>query len=217
MNRKTKLSAFFGVVVLPLSVVACASDQPNKAELNSYQPTEHTVTFDKNTELASRDGMYIYENGPGIEDDVEISLGTISSYDPDYKGRSTPHYIGKCDGNDSFLFFYDLQVGEGFSLSMRLPNLKNFHFDYYLSDNEDENAIDILWEVDQYHPALPAFYDKSRWSSSRLVTAGQRDEVWWTYSEMSGNYVYNYLFIKCHHNVRDATFRLGSLTCTWVS
>lgn len=210
------LAATFGIA---LTLCSCDGGQ-GSGSINPPQASSQSFTFDRTTEVHDNGNGFTYTvpRGPGEDDDILLQLSFYHSSEPYYLERTTPHHIGKHDGEDDyFLFCYDLQKDEGFRLIIGLNNITSFSFRWYLSDNDDDNACDVFWGATTYHPdSLEHLFEHVNYSQRTTTTAGQEGSA--TFSRSDITYTdepVNYIRIECKYNRYESTFRLRSITANW--
>ena len=211
------LAATFGIA---LTLSSCGGGQQSGSS-NPIEASSQSFTFDRTTEVHDNGNGFTYTvpRGPGADDDILLQLGFYHSSEPYYMERTTPHHLGKHDSEDDyFLFCDDLQKDEGFKLVIQgLYNITSFSFRWYLSDNNDDNACDVIWRATTYHTeSIMHVWERVNYSNRTTTYAGQEGSA--TFSRSDITYTdepVNYIQIECRWNRYNSTFRLRSITVNW--
>ncbi|MCR5079709.1 MAG: hypothetical protein K6B65_07325 [Bacilli bacterium] len=210
MKNKRNLAVMFATAAMAVAgTTACSNAGSSSGSIDSGWKY---ITFDSNTEVTKtgtfgRSFEMFKANRGGGDNDIEFWLQTFNNNIDGERTRYIPHKVGKCDGNDSFVFYEDLLKDESFEITFYVKNITRYSFEFYLSDNDDNNTCSVLWYTWQ-----DSFFDRSMHRHVDGANAGDNKKVTWNRSEENPNYTYNYCQIVLNDVRGTPSFRIRNLT-----
>ncbi len=215
MKNGRNFAVLFATIALTATGTTACANASGSSATGSIDSGWTFMTFDSNTEVSkegwsSRNFELFKVNRGGGDNDIYFTVMTFNNHYDGERTRTIPHKVGKCDGNDSFVFYEDLLKGEAFEITFNFKNITKYTFEYYLSDNDDDNTCSVLWYTWQ-----ESFFDASMHRHVDGANAGDNKKVTWDRANENQNYTYNYFQIVLNDIRGTPSFRIRNLTVYW--
>ncbi len=205
MKNSHILLACFGTLGMGLVVISFAGCEKVSESLDLItSPDSHHIRVDKDTVLTpfEHSGKYVISRREGSDDDIQCTISSDNS--------PTPYVLNH---SDSFFFVPDMKYeDDAFRFFFGINNLTHFRFDYYISENDSDNACRI--EVNIFEKQG---YEKYEFVNTQYsVSKGAGHYEWTRPTDVDPSIKAGLIFLVFDHFEGDPTFRLVTLDFDWV-
>ncbi len=204
MQKRHALLAILATVGVSLAGTAIASNSLNRLGIGTLSAGGSFYKVNKDTpivlESAHEGGQFTYviPRGEGEDDDVRFRF-KLSEW-------NLPHQFNY---NDAFLFFPNMYEGDGFLIAIGFNNITHIRFDYYMSENRDDNTCGLKWEVFDGHGNVVGYEEYD-------VYPGASAFAWNRPSDMDPSIRPWLIEVQFHSFKGNPTFRIVEITASWT-
>ncbi len=207
MKNSHVLLALAGTIGISLVAVSFTSHKLGNMNISAFATASaHHIQVNKDTVLTPFEytGKYKFSQREGDGDDI---VCTVSG---DNKGTE---YI--LNYTDSFFFVPDMKYGDdAFRFFFGINNLTHFRFDYYISDNDDDNGCRI--EVNIFEKQGQGYERYEFVNTQYSVSKGEGFYEWTRPTDVDSSIKAGLIFLVFDHFEPDPSFRLKTLDFDWV-
>lgn len=198
MNKKHFLLGATGIIAMSIAVASCSTPQ-TVSDHHIEIDVNTTIAFESEEQTENRTTKYYkIPRGEGDNDDIKFSITTIPA-----------NLWYKLNDYGAFFFSENFIPSYFFILNIGFNNFTHIRFDYYISDNDDDNGCSMTWRLlDQY---------SSRFKEDSYYAGKDAGNYEWTRPvDFDANKKPCFVEVSFGSWRGDPTFRINKITVDWT-
>lgn len=197
MNKKLVLLGATGIIAMSIAATSCSALTVSNHHIEIDVNT--TIAFESEEQTENRTTKYYkIPRGEG-GNDIKFSITTI------------PANLWYALNDYNAFFFTENHVvpGRFFILNIGFNNFTHIRFDYYISENDDDNGCSMTWKLyDQYSSRFK--------EDSYYAGQGAGNYEWTRPVDFDANKKPCFAEVRFGSFTGDPTFRINKITADWT-